>query len=144
MERRTWSPRPPDIRRQWFIVDADGKTLGRLATVIAQILRGKNKPTFAPHMDMGDYVIVINAEKIVVTGNKELSKIYYRHSNYPGGLTETPLREMRARFPDRILKNAVKGMLPKNALGEEQLKKLKVYAGTEHPHGSHKPTEIAI
>jgi large subunit ribosomal protein L13 len=144
MERRTWSPRPPDIRRQWFIVDADGKTLGRLATVIAQILRGKNKPTFAPHMDMGDYVIVINAEKIVVTGNKELSKIYYRHSNYPGGLTETPLREMRARFPDRILKNAVKGMLPTNALGEEQLKKLKVYAGTEHPHGSHKPTEIAI
>ena len=144
MERRTWSPRPKDIDRQWFVVDAEGKTLGRLATVIASTLRGKTKPTYAPHMDMGDYVIVLNAEKIAVTGNKEREKLYSRHSGYPGGLTQVPLRDMRARHPERIIKYAVKGMLPKNALGEEQLRKLKVYAGSEHPHESHKPTDLKV
>lgn len=144
MERRTWSPKPADIEQQWYVVDADGQTLGRLATVIASTLRGKNKPTFANHMDSGDYVVVLNAEKVAVTGKKETDKNYYRHSGYPGGLTTTPLRDMRAKHPDRIIRSAVKGMLPKNALGEQQLKKLKVYAGGEHPHGSHKPEELTV
>ncbi len=144
MERRTWSPRPKDIDRQWYVVDAEGKTLGRLATVIASTLRGKTKPTYAPHMDMGDYVIVLNAEKIAVTGNKEREKLYSRHSGYPGGLTQIALRDMRVKHPERIIKYAVKGMLPKNALGEEQLRKLKVYAGNEHPHASHKPTDLKV
>lgn len=144
MERRTWSPRPPDITRKWYVVDAEGKTLGRIATIIAETLRGKNKPTFAPHMDMGDFVIVVNAEKVKVTGTKETDKLYHRHSGYPGGLTSVPLREMRARHPDRILKLAVKGMLPKNALGEQQLKKLKIYAGPSHPHASQQPIELQV
>ena len=131
MERRTWSPRARDVHHDWYVVDAEGKTLGRLATVIASTLRGKNKATFAPHMDMGDYVVVINADKIAVTGNKEKEKLYSRHSGYPGGLTQVSLRDMRQQHPERIIKFAVKGMLPKNALGEEQLKKLKVYAGPD-------------
>ncbi len=144
MERRTWSPKAKDVHHDWYIVDAEGKTLGRLATVIASTLRGKTKPTYAPHMDMGDYVVVINAEKIEVTGKKETEKLYSRHSGYPGGLTQVTLRETRKRHPERILKYAVRGMLPKSSLGEDQLRKLKVYAGSDHPHGSHNPTELVV
>lgn len=144
MERRTFSPKQGDINREWYIVDAEGKTLGRLATTIAAVLRGKTKPTYAPHMDMGDFVIVINAEKIQVTGNKETEKHYYRHSNYPGGFRAVSLRDMRRTHPDRILQNAVKGMLPRNALGEMQLKKLKIYAGPTHPHQSQQPKPLAV
>lgn len=144
MERRTFSPKQGDISREWFIVDAEGKTLGRLASTIAAVLRGKTKPTYAPHMDMGDFVIVVNADKIEVTGKKELQKNYYRHSNYPGGLKTISLRDMRRTHPDRILQNAVKGMLPRNSLGEQQLKKLKIYAGPNHPHASQQPKELAV
>ncbi|MCC6790909.1 MAG: 50S ribosomal protein L13 [Thermomicrobiales bacterium] len=144
MERRTFSPKQGDISREWFIVDAEGKTLGRLASTIAAVLRGKTKPTYAPHMDMGDFVIVVNAEKIAVTGKKETQKNYYRHSNYPGGLKTVALRDMRKTHPDRILHNAVKGMLPRNTLGETQLKKLKIYAGPAHPHQSQQPKELAV
>jgi len=144
MERRTWSPKAKDVSHGWYIVDAEGKTLGRLATVIASTLRGKNKPTYAPHMDMGDYVVVINAEKIEVTGKKETEKVYSRHSGYPGGLTQVTLRATRQRHPERIIKYAVRGMLPKSSLGQDQLRKLKVYAGSEHPHASNNPEELIV
>jgi large subunit ribosomal protein L13 len=144
MERRTFSPKSADISRDWHVVDAEGKTLGRLASVIAAALRGKTKPTYAAHVDMGDFVIVINAEKIHVTGKKETDKFYYRHSNYPGGLTTTSLKEMRARHPERILEAAIRGMLPKSSLGENQFKKLKVYAGPEHPHAGQQPKDLAV
>jgi large subunit ribosomal protein L13 len=144
VDRRTFSPRAGDIQRDWFIVDAEGLTLGRLATVVASTLRGKTKPTYAPHMDMGDFVIVINAEKIQVTGKKETDKFYYRHSGYPGGLKATMLRDMRKTFPDRILREAVKGMLPRTTLGEKQLSKLKIYAGTDHPHAAQQPKPLAL
>jgi len=144
MERRTFSPKSADISRDWHVVDAEGKTLGRLASVIAATLRGKTKPTYAAHVDMGDFVIVVNAEKIHVTGKKETDKFYYRHSNYPGGLTTTSLKEMRARHPERILEAAIRGMLPKSSLGENQFKKLKVYAGPEHPHSGQQPKELAV
>jgi large subunit ribosomal protein L13 len=144
MERRTFSPKSADISRDWHVVDAEGKTLGRLASVIAATLRGKTKPTYAAHVDMGDFVIVINAEKIHVTGKKETDKFYYRHSNYPGGLTTTSLKEMRARHPERILEAAIRGMLPKSSLGENQFKKLKVYAGPEHPHAGQQPKDLAV
>jgi len=145
MERRTWSPKQADASkadRTWWVVDAEGKTLGRLASVIATKLRGKDKATFAPHMDMGDFVIVLNAEKVVVTGKKETQKHYYRHSGYPGGFKATALKDVRARHPERIIESAVKGMLPRNVLGENQLKKLKVYAGLRHPHAGQNPQEI--
>lgn len=144
MERRTFSPKSVDISRDWHVVDAEGKTLGRLASVIAATLRGKTKTTYAAHVDMGDFVIVVNAEKIHVTGKKETDKFYYRHSNYPGGLTTTSLKEMRARHPERILEAAIRGMLPKSSLGENQFKKLKVYAGPEHPHAGQQPKELAV
>lgn len=144
MERRTWSPKAKDVTHGWFIVDAEGKTLGRLATVIASTLRGKDKPTYAPHMDMGDYVVVINAEKIQVTGNKETEKVYSRHSGYPGGLTQVSVRTVRQKHPERLIKYAVRGMLPKSALGQDQLRKLKVYAGSDHPHASHNPKELTV
>lgn len=144
MERRTFSPRPADISRDWFVVDAEGMTLGRLATVIAATLRGKLKPTYAAHMDMGDFVIVVNAEKIKVTGKKETQKFYYRHSNYPGGLKKISLRDQRERFPTRIIESAVKGMLPRTLLGEQQLKKLKVYAGPAHPHQAQQPKPLSV
>jgi large subunit ribosomal protein L13 len=144
MDRRTFSPKAGDIQRDWFIVDADGMTLGRLATVIASTLRGKNKPTYAPHMDMGDFVIVINAEKIKVTGNKETEKFYYRHSGYPGGLRAVVLRDVRQRHPERIIKSAVRGMLPRTTLGEKQLTKLKVYAGADHPHAAQQPKPLPL
>jgi large subunit ribosomal protein L13 len=142
VERRTFSPRQGDINREWFIVDAEGKTLGRLASTIASVLRGKTKPTYAPHMDMGDFVIVVNADKVRVTGNKETQKHYYRHSNYPGGFRAVSLRDMRQKHPERILQAAVRGMLPRNTLGEIQFKKLKVYTGPTHPHQSQQPKEL--
>jgi len=143
VERRTWSPKAKDITREWFVVDAEGLTLGRLATVIAATLRGKHKPTYTQHMDMGDFVIVVNADKVKVTGDKELTKHYYRHSGYPGGFKAITLREVRGKHPERIIKSAVKGMLPKGALGEQQLTKLKVYAGPTHPHEGQKPKPLA-
>jgi large subunit ribosomal protein L13 len=144
VERRTWSPKAADISREWFVVDAEGKTLGRVATIIAATLRGKNKPTFAPHMDMGDFVIVINAEKIQVTGTKETDKRYYRHSGYPGGFKAIRLRDMRAQHPERIIEAAVRGMLPKNVLGDQQFKKLKVYVGGKHPHVAQQPKPLSV
>jgi large subunit ribosomal protein L13 len=146
MERRTWSPKLADTLtgKRWYIVDAEGQTLGRLASVIAATLRGKTKPTFAPHMDMGDYVIVINAEKVAVTGKKEIQKEYFSHSGYPGGLRRRNLKEVRAAHPERIIEGAVRGMLPKNVLGEQQLRKLKVYVGPEHPHAQQKPESLPL
>ena len=141
---KTYTPKPQDIEHAWWIVDAEGETLGRLASKIAPILRGKHKPSFAPNLDVGDFVIVINADKIDVTGNKLDEKMYYRHSGYPGGLTEITLRDNLRRFPDRPLREAVKGMLPKNALGRKMLSKLKIYAGSEHPHAAQKPTVLEL
>jgi large subunit ribosomal protein L13 len=141
---KTYTPKPQDIQRQWFIVDAEGQTLGRLASQIAPILRGKHKPSFAPNIDVGDFVIVINVDKIVVTGNKLDEKMYYRHSLYPGGLKEITLRDNLRRFPDRPLQEAIKGMLPKGALGHQMIKKLKLYAGTDHPHAAQKPTVLEL
>ena len=146
MERRTYSPKQGEAhtQRQWHIVDADGKTLGRLASVIAQTLRGKTKPVYAPHIDMGDFVIVVNAEKVIVTGKKETQKHYYRHSGYPGGFKAISVRDMRATHPERIIEAAVRGMLPRNVLGEQQLRKLKIYTGPTHPHASQNPQPLAI
>ncbi|QGY38908.1 50S ribosomal protein L13 [Pseudodesulfovibrio cashew] len=139
---KTYSPKPEDANREWFIVDATDKILGRLATEITNRLRGKHKPEFAPHMDMGDFVIVINAEKIAVTGQKMDRKMYYRHSGHPGGLKEKTLREMLDIKPENVITAAVKGMLPKNKLAAKQLKKLKVYAGSEHPHAAQAPKTL--
>ncbi len=136
---KTYSTKPTDIKRKWFVVDAQGKTLGRLATRVASVLVGKHKPEFAPHMDVGDFVIVVNADKIHVTGRKLDQKKYYRHSGYPGGLTEITLRDQLVRYPTRAVELAVRGMLPKNRLGRKMLRKLKVYASSEHPHGPQKP-----
>lgn len=137
--QKTYTPKPADVTRDWWIVDADGIPLGRLASEVATLLRGKHKPAFAPHVDGGDYVIVVNAEKVAVTGNKAEAKKYYRHSGYPGGLREFTLAEMRERYPERIIHAAVKGMLPKNKLGRRMLARLKPYAGEEHPHGPQSP-----
>lgn len=144
MERKTYSAKPTEVTRNWFIVDAEGKTLGRLASAIAATLRGKNKPIYTPHIDTGDFVVVLNAEKIKVTGAKETDKFYYSHSGYPGGLKTQAVKDLRARHPERILENAVRGMLPRNTLGREQFKKMKVYVGTEHPHAAQKPAELQI
>jgi large subunit ribosomal protein L13 len=141
---KTYTPKPQDIDRVWWIVDAEGETLGRLASKIAPILRGKTKPSFAPNIDVGDFVIVINVDKIAVTGNKMEEKMYYRHSGYPGGLTEITLRDNLRRFPERPLQEAIKGMLPKNALGRQMLTKLKLYAGSQHPHAAQKPTVLEL
>ncbi len=141
---KTYTPKSQDIEHVLWIVDAEGETLGRLASKIAPILRGKHKPSFAPNLDVGDFVVVINCDKIVVTGNKMDEKMYYRHSGYPGGLTETVLRDNLRRFPDRPLREAVKGMLPKNALGRKMLAKLKIYSGSEHPHAAQKPTVLEL
>lgn len=133
--------KPAEVERKWYVIDAEGKNLGRLSTQIATILRGKNKPIYTPHVDTGDYVIVINAEKVRVTGKKEEQKIYKSHSGYPGGLKETTLRELRAKKPEEIIRHAVKGMMPKGKLGRQMFKKLKVYAGPEHPHTAQNPEE---
>ena len=140
----TTSIRADEISREWFIVDAKGQTLGRLASEIAQIIRGKKKPFFTPHMDMGDFVVVVNAEKVKVTGNKEKDKTYFRHSGYPGGVTQISLRMVRQDFPERIITNAVKGMLPHNRLGRQLLTHLKVYSGTNHPHAAQLPKTITF
>jgi large subunit ribosomal protein L13 len=146
MDRRTWSPKQADLEvgKQWFVVDAEGQTLGRIATVIAATLRGKTKPTFSPHADMGDFVIVVNAEKVALTGKKETQKLYSRHSGYPGGLRRRSVREVRASHPERIIESAVRGMLPKNVLGERQLRKLRVYAGPDHPHATQQPVPLPL
>jgi large subunit ribosomal protein L13 len=144
VERRTYSAKPGDVQRDWYIVDAENMTLGRLATAIAATLRGKNKAQFTPHIDTGDFVIVINAAKVRVTGNKEREKFYYRHSGYPGGLTATALRDVRARHPERIIESAVRGMLPHNILGNQQFKKMKVYAGSNHPHAAQNPKPLTV
>ena len=140
----TRSIRENEISREWFIVDAEGRTLGRLASEIAQIIRGKKKPFFTPHMDMGDFVVVVNAEKVKVTGNKEKDKTYFRHSGYPGGVTQISLRKVRQDYPERIITNAVKGMLPHNRLGRQLLTHLKVYSGTDHPHSAQLPKTITF
>ncbi|MGI8404108.1 MAG: 50S ribosomal protein L13 [Thermomicrobiales bacterium] len=144
MERKTYSAKPAEVTRNWFIVDAEGKTLGRLASAIAATLRGKNKAIYTPHIDTGDFVVVLNAEKIKVTGAKETDKFYYSHSGYPGGLKTSALKDLRARHPERILENAVRGMLPRNTLGRAQFKKMKVYVGTDHPHAAQKPAPLQI
>lgn len=141
---KTWTPTPQDIKRDWIMVDAQDKILGRLASQIAMHLRGKHKPEFAPHMDNGDFVVVVNVEKIKVTGNKLLDKKYYRHSGFPGGLKEITLRDQLAKKPDEVLRTAVRGMLPKNRLGRQLLKKLKIYAGSEHPHTAQEPKPLDL
>ena len=140
----TWHPKGSEIQRDWLVVDAQDEVLGRLATQVAHLLRGKNKPTWSPHMDGGDFVIVLNASGVRLTGNKAQQKVYYRHSGYPGGLKETPYRIMLARHPNRVIKFAVKGMLPKNRLGRRLLKKLYVYPGGAHPHAAQQPRPVAL
>jgi large subunit ribosomal protein L13 len=142
--QKTFTPRPADVDRAWWVVDADGLPLGRLASEVAVVLRGKHKPTFAPHMDMGDFVIVVNAEKVALTGDKKTSKLMYRHSGYPGGLTATPVGQQLDKDARKVIEKAVWGMLPKNKLGRQMIKKLKVYAGPSHPHQAQqaKPFEI--
>ena len=137
--QKTFVTRPKDIERRWWVVDAEGQTLGRLASKIAPYLTGKNKPIYTPNLDTGDFVIVINCEKIHVTGRKLDNKYYHHHSGYPGGLTSTVLREQMEKHPDRVIRLAVKGMLPSTSLGRQMLKKLKIYAGDEHPHAAQKP-----
>lgn len=142
--QKTWTPKAADVQHRWFIVDAEGQTLGRLASQVAAVLRGKNKPTYTPHMDMGDYVIVINASKIRVTGAKEAQKHYYRHSGYPGGFRSTVYADLLAKHPERIIEKAVRGMLPHTDLGRKQGLKLKVFAGAEHPHVAQKPMTLDV
>jgi large subunit ribosomal protein L13 len=139
---KTYSAKPGEITREWYLVDAEGKTLGRLATQIADTLRGKRKPQYTPHVDTGDFVVVVNAEKIQVTGNKLDQKRYYRHSGYPGGLRSRTLREQLDRRPTEVLRVAVKGMLPKNRLARQQITKLKIYAGPQHPHEAQNPRPL--
>jgi len=141
---RTFSPKPEDVQRDWLIIDAENIVLGRLASHVAALLRGKHKATFAPHMDMGDFVIIINAEKVALTGSKLLQKKAYRHSGYPGGLTATTYAELLEKHPTRAVEKAVRGMLPKNSIGRAQLTKLKVYTGTEHPHAAQQPKTYTL
>ena len=138
---KTYSAKPLEVEAKWYLIDAEGKTLGRLAVTIANILRGKNKPEFTPHVDTGDFVVVINSSKIQVTGKKETDKIYYHHTGFPGGLRSMNFRDLQAKDPTRALMKAVKGMLQKNTLGAHQLTKLKVYEGAEHPHAAQQPVE---
>lgn len=138
---KSYIAKPAEVERKWYVIDAEDKTLGKIASEVASILRGKKKPIYTPHVDTGDYVIVINAEKVRVTGKKEEQKIYKSHSGYPGGLKETTLRKLRAKKPEEIIRHAVKGMMPKGKLGRQMFKKLKVYAGPEHPHTAQNPEE---
>lgn len=142
--QKTYVPKSGDITHEWKLVDANGQNLGRLATQLASMLLGKDKPTFTPGVDTGDFVVVVNAEKIVVTGNKLEDKYYYRHSGYPGGLKEIKLRDQLAKHPDRVIKQAVWGMLPKSRYGRKIFKKLKVYAGPDHPHNAQHPTLVEL
>lgn len=141
---KTYLPPQDSLEQNWFVIDAEGQRLGRLATEIAMILRGKNKPTYSPHMDTGDFVIVVNAEKVVVTGKKSSQKLYRRHSGRPGGMKTETFANLQTRLPERILEKAVKGMLPKNSLGRKLFTKLKVYAGENHPHQAQKPQSLTI
>jgi large subunit ribosomal protein L13 len=141
---KTYNAKPGEVARDWYVVDAEGKTLGRLATAIADTLRGKNKPQYTPHVDTGDFVVVVNAEKITVTGKKLDEKIYYRHSGYPGGLKERTLRDQLERRPTEVLRKAVRGMLPRNRLARQQITKLKIYAGPEHPHDAQAPKPLPL
>ena len=141
---KTYTATPADIEKKWIMIDAEGVVLGRLASIIAMRLRGKHKPTFTPHMDMGDNVIVINAEKVKVSGNKFTQKVYRRHSGRPGGMKTESFAALQARLPERIIEKAVKGMLPHNALGRQLFRKLKVYKGAEHPHAAQKPQALAL
>jgi large subunit ribosomal protein L13 len=142
--QRTFTPTPRDITREWFVVDAEGQTLGRLAAQVARILRGKHKPIFAPHMDTGDHVIIVNASKVHLTGNKREQKVAYRHSGYPGGLKAVPYAVLLAQRPSRAVERAVKGMLPHNRLGRQMLTKLKVYDGPTHPHAAQQPKPLDL
>lgn len=142
--RTTYMAKPNEIERKWYVVDASGQTLGRLASQVAAILRGKHKPTYTPHVDTGDHVIIINADKIALTGNKWEDKKYYRHSGYPGGLKVRTAREMREKHPERMLELAIRGMLPKGSLGRKMFKKLHVYAGSEHPHQAQQPEVLEL
>ncbi len=141
---KTSSAKAADVQRKWFVIDAEQSVVGRLASQIAIILRGKHKPSFTPHVDTGDYVVVVNADKVRLTGNKEDAKLYYRYSGYPGGLKSRTARVMRQRRPEYLLRHAVKGMLPKGILGRQMLTKLKVYAGAEHPHSAQQPEELSV
>ena len=141
---KSFTATPQDIQRKWYVVDAEGKTLGRLATEVATVLRGKHKPMFTPHMDCGDYVIVINAEKVDVTGKKRKEKIYKSHTGYPGGLREITFEKLQDKKPEEIIRHAVKGMMPKGKLGRQMYKKLKVYAGPEHNHQAQKPEVLEV
>ena len=141
---KTYMANPDKIERKWYVVDAEGATLGRLASEIAKVLRGKNKPVFTPHVDTGDYVIVVNADKIKVTGKKLQQKVYYNHSDYVGGMRETTLAELLAKKPEKVIELAVKGMLPKGPLGREMFTKLHVYAGAEHPHAAQQPEALTF
>jgi large subunit ribosomal protein L13 len=136
--------RPLEVERKWYVIDAEGQTLGRLATEIARILRGKNKPQYTPHVDVGDFVVVVNAEKVVVTGKKAEQKVYRRHSGYPGGMKETSYERMLERRPTEILRKAVYGMMPKTRLARQQFRKLKIYAGPEHPHAAQNPQKLEV
>ena len=141
---KSYMARPLEVERRWYVVDAEGQTLGRLATEIARILRGKNKPQYTPHVDTGDFVVVVNAEKVVVTGRKAEQKVYRRHSGYPGGLKTTTYEQMLERRPTEILRRAVKGMMPKTRLARQQFRKLKIYAGPEHPHAAQNPQKLEV
>ena len=141
---KTYHAKPGEVEREWLLIDATDQVLGRVATKAAQILKGKHKPQYTPHVDTGDFVIIINADKIRVTGTKELNKVYYHHTGHPGGLKSETFAEAMAKHPERVIEHAVKGMLPKNTLGRKQGLKLKVYAGVEHPHMAQKPTEIKM
>jgi len=141
---RTFSPKPSDIQRAWHVVDADGLVLGRLATEVARVLRGKHKPIFAPHLDTGDHVIVVNAAKIVLTADKAGKKVAYRHSGYPGGLRSRTYADLLERKPEEVVRRAVKGMLPKGPLGRQQLRKMKIYAGPDHPHAAQQPQPLEL
>lgn len=142
--QKTHSTRPANVKREWFVVDATDLPLGRLSSEVARILRGKHKPEFAPHLDVGDHVVVVNAEKIAVTSNKSESKIYYRHSGFPGGLREQSFAELMEKYPERIVEKAINGMLPKNRLGRQMGSKLKVYAGPDHPHQAQQPRDLVL
>jgi large subunit ribosomal protein L13 len=141
---KSYMARPLEVERRWYVVDADGQTLGRLAAEIARVLRGKSKPQYTPHVDTGDFVVVVNAERIAVTGRKAEQKVYRRHSGYPGGLKTTSYEQLLERQPTEILRKAVKGMMPKTRLARQQLRKLKIYAGPEHPHAAQSPQELEV
>ena len=141
---KTYQAKKEELDYQWYLVNAEGKVLGRLATELAKILRGKNKPTFTPHVDTGDFVVVVNAEKVVLTGKKMKDKMYYHHTGYPGGIKEIAAEKLLAKKPTEVLRIAVKGMLPKNSLGRQMLRKLKIYAGPNHPHEAQKPVPLGI